>query len=84
MPNPSIKNEDQYEALRDKGMSKEKAARISNAQANDDMSPSKKGGKAPPYEDWTKDDLYDRAKEIGIEGRSEMSKDELIAALREG
>ncbi|MFZ7089785.1 DUF7218 family protein [Primorskyibacter sp. 2E233] len=84
MPNPSIKNEDQYEALRDKGMSKEMAARISNAQANDDMSPSKKGGKAQPYEDWTKDDLYDRAKEIGIEGCSEMSKDELIAALREG
>jgi hypothetical protein len=27
----SIKNEKQYEALRDKGMSKEKAAKISNA-----------------------------------------------------
>ncbi|HBC04881.1 MAG TPA: Rho termination factor, partial [Aequorivita sp.] len=27
MPNPRIKNEDQYEALRDKGYSKEKAAR---------------------------------------------------------
>ena len=31
MPSPSIKNEKQYEALRDKGMSKERAARISNA-----------------------------------------------------
>ena len=34
------------------------------------------------YEDWTKDELYDRAREIGIEGRSDMTKDELIAALR--
>jgi hypothetical protein len=31
MPSPSIKNEKQYEALRDKGMSKQRAARISNA-----------------------------------------------------
>ena len=31
MPSPSIKNERQYEALKDKGMSKERAARISNA-----------------------------------------------------
>ena len=28
---PSIKNEDQYEALRDKGMSKARAARIANS-----------------------------------------------------
>ena len=31
MPSSSIKNEKQYEALRDKGMSKERAARISNS-----------------------------------------------------
>ncbi len=79
----SIKDEEVYEALRDKGASKEKAARIANAQANDDMDPSEKGGKAPPYEDWTKDDLYERAQEIGIEGRSDMTKDALIAALRD-
>ena len=47
-----------------------------------DQHPSKKGGKQPPYEDWTKDELYDRAQEIGIEGRSDMTKDELIDALR--
>jgi len=28
---PSIKNEEQYEALRDKGYSKEKSARIANS-----------------------------------------------------
>lgn len=80
---PSIKDDETYEALRDDGASKEKAARIANAQASDDQSPSKDGGKAPPYEDWTKDDLYDRAQKIGIEGRSDMTKDELIEALRE-
>ncbi len=30
----SVKNPDTYEALRDKGMSKQRAARISNAQKN--------------------------------------------------
>ena len=82
MPNPSIKDEKLYRDLREEGMSKEKAARISNARANPDMHPSRKGGKAPPYEDWTKDALYRRAQEIGIEGRSSLSKDQLIEALR--
>ena len=82
MPDPSIKNEDTYEELRDKGYSKEKAARIANAQANDKQKPSKKGGKNPAYEDWTKEELYDKAQDIGIEGRSDMTKDELIEALR--
>ncbi|WP_339113104.1 Rho termination factor N-terminal domain-containing protein [Thioclava sp. GXIMD2076] len=82
MANPSLKDEDLYKTLREEGMSKEKAARISNAKANPDMHPSQKGGKAPPYEDWTKADLYARAQEIGIDGRSKMSKPELIDALR--
>jgi hypothetical protein len=38
---PSIKNDEQYEALRRKGMSKERAARIAN-----DPESSQKGGKA--------------------------------------
>ena len=62
-------------------MSKEKAARIANAKAGGDK-PSKSGGKASPYEDWTKDALYDKAQEVGIEGRSGMTKSELISALR--
>ena len=41
-----------------------------------------KGGKAPPYEEWTKDELYERAQELEIDGRSDMTKDELIDALR--
>lgn len=78
MPDRRIKDEDQYEELRDQGMSKEKAARI----ANSDKSSSKKGGKHKKYEKWTKDELYDKAEEVGIEGRSKMNKDELIKALR--
>ncbi|WP_208351387.1 DUF7218 family protein [Pseudaestuariivita rosea] len=78
----SIKNDDTYEALRDKGYSKSKAAAIANAQANDQMSPSEKGGKAQPYEEWTKDELYERAQELDIDGRSDMTKNELISALR--
>lgn len=72
-----IKNEDQYEALRDKGASKEKAARIANTSNS-----GNKGGKASKYEERTKDELYQKAKEVGIEGRSKMSKEELIKALR--
>lgn len=79
---PSIKDDETYEALREDGYSKGKAAAIANAQANEDMHPGRKGGKQPPYEEWTKDELYDRAKELEIEGRSDMSKDELIEALR--
>jgi hypothetical protein len=78
-PGPSVKDHEQYEALRDQGASKEKAARIANS---DRSSTGKKGGKAPSYDDWSKDDLEQRAKEIGIEGRSSMNKDELIDALR--
>ena len=78
---PSIKDDRLYEELREEGESKEKAARIANAKAGgEDV--SRKGGESGSYEDWTKRDLEDRASEIGIEGRSEMSKDELIDALR--
>ncbi|HIG23042.1 Rho termination factor [Henriciella sp.] len=80
---PSIKDDDSYEALLDDGYSKSTAARIANAKANPDQRPSKKGGKSPSYEDWTKNELYDRAQELEIEGRSNMGKDELIKALRE-
>ncbi|MCX7564815.1 Rho termination factor [Sulfitobacter sp. F26169L] len=78
----SIKDDETYEALREDGASKEKAARIANAQASDSQSPSEKGGAASPYEDWTKDALYERAQELEISGRSDMNKAELIKALR--
>ena len=82
-PGPSVKDPEQYEALRDKGESKEKAARIANASANSSRSSTgRKGGRSGSYEDWNKEDLEQRASELGIEGRSKMSKSELIDALR--
>jgi hypothetical protein len=78
-PGPSVKDPEQYEALRDQGASKEKAARIANT---DRSTAAKRGGKSGSYDDWSKDDLEKRAADIGIEGRSKMSKDELIDALR--
>lgn len=77
MPNPRIKNESQYEALRDKGYSKEKSARIANTPDS-----GEKGGKAKAYGEWTKKELYEKAKDVGIGGRSKMDKESLIEALR--
>ena len=83
MPSSSIKDEKVYEAIRREGGSKEKAARIANASAGQGRSKvSARGGKGGDYEDRTKDELYDQAKKVGIEGRSDMSKDELIDELR--
>jgi hypothetical protein len=76
---PSIKDDEQYEALRRQGESKEKAARIANTSRTQ---AGKRGGESGSYEDWTKEDLEQRAAEIGIEGRSKMDKGELIDALR--
>ncbi len=78
---PTVKDDTTYEGLRKSGASKEKAARIANAKAGGGK-PSKKGGKAPGYEDQTADQLRKKAADIGIEGRSKMDKGELIHALR--
>lgn len=80
---PSIKDDRQYEALREQGASKEKAARIANASSNSSRSAvGRRGGKAADYDDQTVEELRRRAAEIGIDGRSKMSKRELISALR--
>lgn len=76
----SIKDESQYQELRKQGMSKEKAARIANSNRH---STGKRGGKHQRYEDWNKDELYRKARQVGIEGRASMSKQELIHALRD-
>jgi hypothetical protein len=81
--NPSRKDPELYEELREDGASKQKAARISNAAAQKGRSEvGRKGGKAGDYDDWTVDQLKAKAKEIGLKGYSGKKKSELISALR--
>jgi hypothetical protein len=83
-PGPSVKDTKLYEDLRDEGNSKEKSARIANAAANTSRSKvGRKGGKSPSYDEWTVADLRKRASQIGVSGRSSMSKSELVKALRD-
>ena len=78
MATSSIKKPDTYEALRDRGASRSKAAAIANAQHNDNVDHD-----ARPYEDRTVDELRKRARELDVDGRSTMRKQELIDALRD-
>ena len=83
MPRAQIKDEKQYQKLREQGESKEKSARIANASAGRGRRKvAAKGGKGGSYQDWSRTDLVTKAREIGIKGRSSMSKDQLIKALR--
>ena len=52
------------------------AARVSRKKA------AKHGGTARSYDDWKVPDLRRRAKQVGITGRSAMTKKQLIKALR--
>jgi hypothetical protein len=84
MPNRSIKDEKTYQKVRDQGASKEKAARIANASAKEGHKRvSKRGGRSSSYQDMSKQELYERAKKVGIAGRSSMTKAELTKALRD-
>lgn len=83
MPRSQIKDEKTYRKLRDKGESPGKAARVANAAAGSSRGKvGAKGGRNPSYDDWSKDQLLKKAREIGIRGRSSMSKGQLVDALR--
>jgi hypothetical protein len=78
-----IKDEETYRALRREGNSEGKSARIANAAAASSRKEvATRGGRSPKYEEWTKKELAERAREIGIKGRSSMTKSQLISALR--
>ena len=82
-PGPSVKDDKVYEAIRDEGGSKEKAARIANASAAQGRSSvGKKGGESGSYDDWKVEDLRKRAKELGMSGYSGKNKSELVSMLR--
>ena len=82
-PGPSVKDDRVYEAIRDEGGSKEKAARIANASAAQGRSSvGKKGGESGSYDDWKLEDLRKRAKELGMSGYSGQNKSELVSMLR--
>lgn len=91
----SDKRERQYEHIRDseleRGKSEDKAeeiaARTVNKQRRQDGETQNKasqgtGNPNHSLEDRTKRELYNRARELGIEGRSSMSKAELVKAIR--
>lgn len=80
----SLKDPELYEALREDGASKEKAARISNAAARDGRAAvGERGGAAGDYDDWTVPQLRARAKELGISGYSGKRKAEIVSLLRD-
>jgi hypothetical protein len=83
MAKSSVKDEKTYKKVKESGASKEKAASIANASAAQGRKKvAEKGGKSSKYDDMRKDELLERAKKVGIKGRSKMAKKELISALR--
>lgn len=83
MPNRSVKDEKTYEKVRAQGGSKEKAARVANAAAGQGRKKvAARGGRSAGLDEMTKDELMQRARKVGIKGRSSMSKKELVDALR--
>ena len=66
-----------------KGPSDPQAARSStSSRKSTDEPTSTAGGKEVPLEEWTKDDLYNQAQNLDISGRSSMSKDQLVKAIK--
>jgi hypothetical protein len=74
----SVKDAKLYEDLRRDGASKAKAARIANARAAGTLD-----HRSTALEDRSKDDLMKEAREIGVAGRSKMTKAELAKAIRD-
>lgn len=95
MPEWSDKDERQYEHIKesnlDRGVKKDRAkeiaARTVNKQRREEgRTPNKTtqgtGNPTHSLEDRTKKELYNRAQELDISGRSKMDKDELVKAIR--
>lgn len=96
MPSWSNKDERQYEHVkessRERGVSEDRAEEIAARTVNkhrreEGRTPNRRtegtGNPNREYEGRSRDELYNIAKERNIRGRSNMTKDELIRALRE-
>jgi hypothetical protein len=70
VPSPNIKNEKQYEALKDKGMSKERAAKIANSPG----ASSRGGKKSGSGGDSSQGGTTAQKKEAGRKGGKAASK----------
>ncbi|MAC34964.1 MAG: addiction module toxin RelE [Haliea sp.] len=96
MPNAwSKKDERQYEEIKSsqlkRGVSLERAKEIAASTVNkqrreEGRTPNKTtqgtGNPRTPLEDRSKQELYNRAKELHIQGRSTMNKSQLVAAIK--
>lgn len=95
MPSWSDKDERQYEHVKEsekeQGHSEDRAEEIAARTVNkrrrkEGRTPNKTtqgtGNPRRRLEDRTRDELYNRAKELGIQGRSKMNKEELIQVIR--
>jgi hypothetical protein len=91
----SNKDERQYERIKDslleRGSREEKAEEIAARTVNkrrriEGRTPNRRtqgtGNPNRPLEERSRDEIYNRARELGIEGRSRMSKSELINAVK--
>ncbi len=95
MPSWSKHDRDMYEEIKksyeDRGKSEDRAEEIAARTVNkhrreEGRTPNKTtqgtGNPNEPLEARTKQELYNRAKELDIEGRSKMDKKELVRAIR--
>jgi hypothetical protein len=95
MPAWSRKDERQYEHIKDseleRGRTTDRAEEIAARTVNkrrrtEGRTPSRRtqgtGRPSARLEERTRDELYARARELGVRGRSAMDKAELIAAIR--
>jgi hypothetical protein len=82
------KSEDRAEEIAARTVNKERArageSRTRSRTSIDDMSASRRGGKRSGRKGprgRTRDQLYNEAKKLGVEGRSSMSKSQLLHAV---
>jgi len=82
------KSEDRAEEIAARTVNKEKArageSRTSSKSSTNDMSSSKRGGQRSGTnreKGRTREQLYNEAKQLGVDGRSKMNKDQLKRAV---